>query len=173
MSHPCEINAISHTGRIIEPLFVEDSSRMSRIRRVLPLLGPNGEGSSSSDITTVTYRISESTMNYSSLLLSERSRVDVEFALSVSNLNEQLPVGVRVWGYDSSGHPCGGDDHRSLDMFELIECIPDRRLFSTLELGCCRVYCHHVFKTFCLTCVVISDSSVTAQVREFFNRPTS
>ena len=129
------------------------TSESSRLLRCFPNLSL--EGDCLTHISLISYRLTESNMSYSILLLSERERVDSTFADSCEYMLSRMPAGTKLSGYDSSGHPCIGDSHLPLDIFELIESLPDRSLFQTMELGCCRVYSHHFLKTYCFVCVVI------------------
>ena len=108
-------------------------------------------------IALLSFQIPESTMTYSKQLLGCEKAVDDVFYRLIDDISADEEFVV----IDSSGvvtkFPQKTQLHYKFPIYDLVESFPE--FFQTIELGCCITYSHHVFKTKCLTCAVITNVS--------------
>jgi hypothetical protein len=122
----------------------------------------------------INFRIPASTLSYSSDLIEARERVDRVFSEGVSELKLNIQPGEVLLTFDSTGFSVDGPLASSIDVFEYLDYLHARKLYKTLELGCCRTYSHHVFKTNCLVCVAVyrgkqnGAESLKARLLDYF-----
>ena len=107
-----------------------------------------------------------STMGLSAELLKSRDEVDAQFCDRLSRLQYLQDIQTRTVFFDSSGTNVSAGDVKEIDLLDLMDSIAYAKLYETLELGCCRTYSHHKFKTRCLACVgfVFGTSDIVTQI---------
>ena len=122
-------------------------------RRLLAMIAQ--ESSADSWLFLINFHISGTTLSYSSDLIEARERVDEVFSEGVREVNRNKQPGRFILAFDSTGSSVDGPLANSIDIFEFLDHLHARKLYKTLELGCCRTYSHHVLKTNCLVCVAL------------------
>ena len=150
------INSHVDPRPVVEAVTVSENKFLSRM--LMDAIGCRVEPADSPDVRLifVTYSTSESTMNYSSALLNCAQLVDDKFNELVTSLfRDVIPTGKGLY-FDGNGRCSDDAVHAVLHVNDVIDVLSDSQLFSTLQLGCCQTYSHHIFKTHCLARLLVT-----------------